>query len=364
MTKLKLNSFIYLFYILLLAASSLTLIGCAGDKGADGEKGDQGIGHNRLTSTEWVAAADWDTATTIKLTLGEPKAGVYSYTFDTTGTNELTLISGNPYILQIINPATNAEKHYLSTKSFMGTVNMPGDFYKAIAVRKAQTADAEYKAPYFRALELLTSTTDRMIELYFVPVLTGSYYIFCQQSGHESGGMAGKITIEGEATNKLDLEVDPLFDTSLLTADELSGSHKVWKSPVGITVAMTEGTADCAGNDYCYTVTSDSTTDDFTQGLNIGTGYKITLSNAGTNEKHYFTAPDFFKSLATRKAQDSHGEIKVPYFNAVELRNNSSGTATDLYVVPKDSDVGDGFHAYCTVGTHAENGMRSTVVVN
>ena len=362
MKSLKL---IYQTILSLAVGGLLVLSGCA-DDGAQGTAGADGANGSSSpsTRTQWVSDADWNNATTIQLTM-TGTAGNYSYVFSSSGDNTLTLTSGQPYILQIINPASADAKHYLSTKPNMGAVDMPGDFYQAIAVRKVQTADAEYKAPYFKALELLQPGTQTMVELYFVPVLTGTYYIYCQQPGHEAAGMLGSITITGDATNQLDLGVDPLFDTSLLNPDP-SFSWTV-PAPTPLTVTMSEDANGglCTGADtFCFTGTGVTA---FAAGLTSGNGYIITLTNpVGNSAKHYFTAPDFYKSVHTRKAPDSHGEIKVPYFDAVELRNSTAllARSTDLYVIPTFSPPGaDGYSAYCTVGTHALNGMNTLIEV-
>ena len=355
MKSLKL---IYQTILSLAVGGLLVLSGCA-DDGSQGTAGADGANGSSSPSTraQWVSDADWNNATTIQLTM-TGTGGTLSYVFSTSGDNTLTLTAGQPYILQLINPASADDKHYLSTKPNMGAVDMPGDFYQAIAVRKAQTADAEYKAPYFKALELLQPGTQTMVELYFVPVLTGTYYIYCQQPGHEAAGMLGSITITGDATNQLDLGVDPLFDTSLLNG--------TWGVAVPLTVTMTETASGgtCPGGDtFCYTGTGPLA---FAAGLTIGTSYQITLTNpVGNAAKHYFTAPEFYKSVWTRKAQDSHGEIKVPYFDAVELRSSATtARSTDLYVVPGfSSPSADGYSAYCTVGTHAVNGMNTLIEV-
>ena len=77
---------------------------------------------------------------------------------------------------------------------FLATLAVwPGDdgaglasFYQAIATRKIQTAEAEYKAPYFDAVELKIGGT---LEVYFVPVLGGTYDILCTITGHAAAGM-------------------------------------------------------------------------------------------------------------------------------------------------------------------------------
>ncbi len=92
--------------------------------------------------------------------------------------------------------------------------------------------------------------------------------------------------------------------------------------------------------------------------LKKGVPYKLELKNIG-EKKHYFTAPEFFKSIATRKVQSNKdGEIKAPYFLALEMMAN--GGQLDLYFVPVTAGT---FPVYCTIDDHREPGMEGTIVV-
>lgn len=92
--------------------------------------------------------------------------------------------------------------------------------------------------------------------------------------------------------------------------------------------------------------------------LKQGVAYKMELKNVG-EKKHYFTAPEFFKSIATRKVQSNKdGEIKAPYFLALEMMAN--GGQLDLYFVPVKSGK---YPVYCTVDDHREQGMEGNIIV-
>ena len=92
--------------------------------------------------------------------------------------------------------------------------------------------------------------------------------------------------------------------------------------------------------------------------LQAGTPYKLELVNRG-GMKHYFTAPGFFRAIATRKVQSNHdGEIKAPYFTALELMPN--GGQLDLYFVPVRTGS---YRVECTLPGHAEQGMVGTLVI-
>ncbi|MBF0379731.1 MAG: cupredoxin domain-containing protein [Magnetococcales bacterium] len=91
----------------------------------------------------------------------------------------------------------------------------------------------------------------------------------------------------------------------------------------------------------------------------VGQPYKLELKNVG-EKKHYFTAPEFYRSIATRKVQANRdGEIKAPYFLALEMMAN--GGQLDIYFVPvkKGSYV-----VYCTIDDHRQEGMEGMLVIN
>lgn len=85
--------------------------------------------------------------------------------------------------------------------------------------------------------------------------------------------------------------------------------------------------------------------------------YKLELVNVG-EKKHYFTAPEFYKAIATRKVQSNQdGEIKAPYFTAIELM---IGGQLDLYFVPVTAGT---YEVLCTIKDHRENGMESIITI-
>jgi uncharacterized cupredoxin-like copper-binding protein len=89
----------------------------------------------------------------------------------------------------------------------------------------------------------------------------------------------------------------------------------------------------------------------------VGKAYRIELKNIGEKD-HYFTAPEFFKSVAWRKAMvNKQAEIKAPYFTAVEVLKSGQ---LDLYFVPVK--VGS-YKVYCTIDDHREKGMEGTITV-
>lgn len=284
-----------------------------------------------VTASDWVSSVDWNARIVVDVDMVETSATQMSFS-----PNQLTFEAGKPYVLRINNPGGNV-KHYFSPDGLVS-------FYQAIAIRKIQTADAEYKAPYFDAVELKLNGT--ALELFFVPVLAGTYDIVCTIPFHEGYGMTAQITITGGAGNQLDQEVDPNFNTALTTDPRRSGGHAVWTTATDVTVGMVEGQ-----NSYAF-VPPDLA-------LTMDAGYKLLLDNpAGNAEKHYYTAAEFYQTMVLRKAEDSQAEIKAPYLKAVELLIGGSST---LFMVPTQ---GGSFDVLCTIPGHASLGMTGTIAVS
>lgn len=94
-----------------------------------------------------------------------------------------------------------------------------------------------------------------------------------------------------------------------------------------------------------------------TLNFKAGVAYKLELLNSGKS-KHYFTAPEFFKAIATRKVQsNADGEIKAPYFSALEVY---PGRSLDLYFIPVRPGS---YKLHCTIAGHEEQGMHGTILI-
>ncbi|MBI5342697.1 MAG: hypothetical protein HZB63_05190 [Deltaproteobacteria bacterium] len=87
-----------------------------------------------------------------------------------------------------------------------------------------------------------------------------------------------------------------------------------------------------------------------------GVPTKLVLRNAG-KEHHYFVSEQFFRNVATRKVQSSDGEVKAPYFTAVEVY---AGKTMEWFLVPMKKGT---FDLLCTVKGHAEHGMKGTIEI-
>ncbi len=88
--------------------------------------------------------------------------------------------------------------------------------------------------------------------------------------------------------------------------------------------------------------------------------YRLVIKNTGEAD-HYYTAAEFFKSVAWRKAQTPRphgGELKAPYFTAVEAYKK--GGVVELFIVPVKKGV---YEVVCTIDDHKDKGMTGTITV-
>lgn len=322
------KNFSILFVVLCVSVSSMLFIGCDEDSPIDGGDNCPDLGATPTLASEWVNFVDWNSAERVELKSIEHTDGTMSYE-----PSHLEFVAGKPYILTMTQQGGNQEKHYFHTT----------DFYKKIATRKAQTVDAEYKAAYFDDIELVLGGE---IELYFVPVIGGTYELWCTITGHQAAGMEMTVDIICDKGYALDLEVDPNFNTALGSDPRRSGSDPVWNTAEEVTLTMIESSP----TEFSF--------DPDTLFLNVGTAYKLKIDNpAGNSSKHYYTAPEFYQSVVTRKAEDSKAEIKVQYFNAVELL---IGGSTELFIVPT---VAGTYEVECTITGHVAAGMHGYIIV-
>lgn len=289
--------------------------------------------HGTIVKAEdWIADADWANATEVTLTFKEGTNWGF-----TTSPSPLVFTTGKPYVLKIINPVGNTEKHYFATDG-------PTNFFTAIATKEVETADAHYEAPFFEAIELLKPTSvspeaDREVEILFVPVLTGKYHIICTISGHQAAGMEDYITITGDEGLQLDFEIPTDFNTALTRDSRKSGSHSVWSSRVDTTVIL---------SDYAFSPDTLNLTKDV--------AYKITLKNSSMT-MHHWTADEFNENVVIRKVQDSHAEVKPYYMHHIGVMMMKS---IDVYIVPVKAGT---YYLECDIAGHVAQGMEGAIVV-
>lgn len=92
--------------------------------------------------------------------------------------------------------------------------------------------------------------------------------------------------------------------------------------------------------------------------LKVGHPYRLTLLNAGVNN-HYFNAPEFYRSIAVRKAEvPRYAEIKAARITTFEVF--AAGGTVDLWFVPLEKGR---FVAHCHLGNHRDMGVEARLVV-
>ncbi len=90
--------------------------------------------------------------------------------------------------------------------------------------------------------------------------------------------------------------------------------------------------------------------------LEAGKPYILKVVNVG-DVKHEFTAGEFFKSVATRKAETAQSEVKVPFFTEIEV---FAGETVEIYLIPL---VAGTYELVCEIEGHFEAGMFGTITV-
>lgn len=270
-------------------------------------------------AADFVKAADWDTAKTITIELAE-----MSFT-----PKDIVLEAGQPYILEIVNVGT--EKHEFTAEDFMRTV----------ATRKAETAQSEVKVPFFTEIEVFAG---QKAELFLIPLIPGTYDVLCEiglgtPKGHFEQGMFGTITVTGQAPASPALQLADVAAGGWVADGSALVAAADWDTKQELTIELAE-----------MSFTPKDTT------LKVGQPYVITVLNKGT-EKHEFTAEEFFKSIAFRKAEDASGEFKAAAPLEVEV---FAGKTIELYLIPTKAGTYD---LVCLITGHFEKGMFGTITV-
>lgn len=115
--------------------------------------------------------------------------------------------------------------------------------------------------------------------------------------------------------------------------------------------------------DQMETITIELTEHDFNPKhltLKANKPYRLVIKNTGEAD-HYYTAAEFFKSVAWRKAMTPRphgGEIKAPYFSAVEAFKKTG--VVELYFVTVKTGK---FEVVCTIDDHKDKGMLGSITV-
>lgn len=265
-------------------------------------------------AADFVEAADWEAMVVVTVELNE-----FSFT-----PGDLTFEAGQPYELKLRN--VGQEKHYFTAH----------EFYRSIATRKAESVQSEVKVPFFTALEIYPGEE---IELYFIPILPGSFELFCEIEGHADAGMLGTITVTGEVPTSPAPVLASVADGDWVQDASERVASATWDEMETVTIELGE-----------YFFEPDAIT------LQVDQPYKLELKTTG-QLKHEFTADAFYRSVAFRKAQDTSGEYKGPFPKEIEV---FPGQQTDLYLIP--TKAGE-YELVCEIEGHKEAGMFGTITV-
>ncbi len=261
------------------------------------------------------SAADWDNAEVVRIELDE-----MSFT-----PGDLTFEAGKPYKVELVN--VGAVKHEFTAESF----------FASVAWRKAESAESEIKAPFFTEIEVFAGQT---VELFFVPISTGTFDLVCEIEGHLEAGMHGSVTVTGTTP------ADPVPVLTAIAAGPwvTNGSELVssadWDTMEIVEIDLGE-----------FFFAPDEIH------LTVGQPYKLLFINGG-DVKHEATAPGLFETVAFRKAQDASGEFKAPTVAEVET---FAGKETELFLIPQEAGT---FDIVCEIEGHFEAGMFGTIVVD
>ena len=124
-------------------------------------------------------------------------------------------------------------------------------------------------------------------------------------------------------------------------------------------VANAADFVDAADWDAAETVTVELSEFAFTPSqitLEAGLPYILEIVNVG-DVKHEFTAGDFFRTVATRKAETAESEVKVPFFTEIEV---FAGKSAELFLIPL---IPGTYDLVCEIEGHFEAGMFGTITV-
>lgn len=117
-----------------------------------------------------IESSDWNAATVVSVELHD-----HHYV-----PGQLRFEKGRPYILRLKNVGGQAHDMKGST------------FFTAIVARMATSQAGRVVTPYMRSIYVRPK---QEIELWFVPVKTGTFDFFCTLDGHREAGMEGAVVI-------------------------------------------------------------------------------------------------------------------------------------------------------------------------
>jgi uncharacterized cupredoxin-like copper-binding protein len=260
-------------------------------------------------------AADWDNAEVVQVELSEMAFTPSSLRFE----------AGKPYKVELVN--VGALKHEVAAEHF----------FASVAWRKVESEQSEIKAPFFREIEVLPGQT---VELFFVPISTGTFDVVCEIEGHLEAGMFGSIEVVGTPPTSPAPILTPIDEGPWVANGEELVAAADWDAMETLEIEM--GEFFFAPNEIHLTV---------------GQPYNLVFVNSG-GVKHEATAGGLFETIAFRKAQDASGEYKAPTLAEVET---FAGAETEIFLIPQEAGS---YELVCEIEGHFEAGMFGSIVVD
>ena len=274
-------------------------------------------------AADFVAAADWTLAKTVRIELGEmffkPKI--------------LSLQAGIPYVLELAN--SGKAPHEFTA----------AEFFRSSSIRKIRSDNSEVRVPFFTEIHVLPGQT---VKVYAIPVLPGSFKMLCEIAGHREAGMEGAITVTGTKPAVPAPVLASMQDGPWLKElpDLVKAPDATWDAKA-VKVRIEAG--DRSGGGPMYFKPKELV-------LKAGTPYVIELVNVG-KVLHEYTADEFFPTVAFRKASDAAGEYKSPLLKEAEVE---AGKQLDLHLIPTKAGT---FKIICKLTGHEDAGMVGTIKV-
>ena len=272
-------------------------------------------------AADFVAAADWSLAKTVRIELGEmffkPK--------------NLTVTAGIPYVLELVN--TGKVQHEFTA----------AEFFRSSSIRKIGSDSSEVRVPFFTGIKVGAGQT---VKVFAIPVIPGVFETLCEITGHREAGMTGTITVVGSR---------PAVPAPLLGS--VQAGPWLQDGPARVEAALATWDAKAvkvrieAGErgDKMYFKPKELV-------LRTGIPYVIELVNSG-KVLHEYTADKFFPTVAFRKAQDVAGEYKSPLLKEAEVL---AGKRLDLFLIPTKTGT---FKIVCKLPGHEAAGMVGSIRV-
>ena len=338
-----------------------------------------------ISEAQWEAAA----ANPEVLIMGSRDGSTYAFS-DASGTKNptYTFETGKPYVFYMVNKNqtgnnSSGAEHYLSdyTTNRGGAAGTPGagtggnswadnGFWSSVVVQKVVTRNTVFKAPFILDFELnkirnlnavtnnataegagldeikvdgtdtavTTPALDTVALVYFVPVRTGSYRMFCSKGGSHAV-MRADINIVGTPDKAPDFELASDFAIAYTENAERGSSNAVWSS-----TSQRVGSVGLAESNGAISMVAAASNDPVTtsgyrmaerSGLQMTTnatrkGYQFRVYKQAGETGEFELASDLFRNVVIRKIHDVDAQFKPVYLESVTLLEGQGTTCGGL----------------------------------